>query len=191
MGNATRSGDRDWSRGRDSAGERGPSDDRDPTDDRGPIADRGASGDREPVVVDASVVVKWYVPERDHEAARAVRDAYLDGVVDLLAPSLLPFEVVNALRYADLFDDEQLEGAAATLPDYGIEFVPFRRLDAVPAAATTADTSVYDAAYLALAAARDCRLYTADERLVATVEATPYASHVEHVREADGEHDSN
>lgn len=155
------------------------------------MGDGTPDGDRDPVVVDASVVVKWYVPERDHEAARAVRDAYLDGVVDLLAPSLLPFEVVNALRYADLFDDEQLEEAAATLPDYGIEFVPVRRLDAVPAAATTADTSVYDAAYLALAAARDCWLYTADEYLVESVEATPYASHVEHVRETDGEHDSN
>lgn len=178
MGDGTPAGERD-------ADDGGPTGDRDAGGNREPVAGHGSTGDREPVVVDASVVVKWYVPERDHEAARAVRDAYLDGAVDLLAPSLLPYEVVNALRYADLFDDDQLEAAASTLPDYGIEFVPFRRLDAVPTAAATADASVYDAAYLALAAARDCRLYTADERLVATVAETPYAGHVEHVRAAD------
>lgn len=144
--------------------------------------------DRDPVVVDASVVVKWYVPERDHEDARAVRDAYLDGAVDLLAPSLLPFEVVNALRYADLFDDEQLGEAASTLPDYGIEFVPFDRLDAVPTAAATADTSIYDAAYLALAAGRDCRLYTADEHLLESVAGTTFESRVEHVRGVEGKY---
>lgn len=140
--------------------------------------------DRRQVVVDASVVVKWYVPEQHHEAARALRDGYLDGDLDLLAPALLPFEVVNALRYSGLFDDEQLRAAAGTLPEYGLELVPFGSLGPVADLAARADCSVYDASYLALAASRGCTLYTADERLVTAGTETADGPTVEHVRAA-------
>lgn len=140
--------------------------------------------DRVPVVVDASAVVKWYVPEADHEPARSIRDAYLDGDVDLLAPALLPFEVVNALRYAGLFDDDQLESVAETLPEYGIDLVPFHRLGPVAGLAAEADVTVYDASYLALAASREYTLFTADEQLLAATDGIDDGPRVEHVRDA-------
>jgi len=61
------------------------------------------------VVPDASVVVKWYAPEQDHESARKLRDRYINGRIELTAPQLLPYEVVNALRYTDLFDRDSLD----------------------------------------------------------------------------------
>lgn len=143
-----------------------------------------AMGERRQVIPDASVVVKWYVPERHHAAARSLRDAYLHGDLHLLAPALLPFEVVNALRYSGLFDDEQVGAAAETLPQYGIELVPFSALGPVADVATAADVSIYDAAYLALAASMECTLYSADERLVEAADSAPGDPAVEHVRAA-------
>lgn len=132
------------------------------------------------VVVDASVVVKWYIPERDHEAARALRDAYLDGQVDLVAPTLMPFEAVNALKYSGHYDGNRLEEAAESLSRYGIELVPFEEAGDVAGLATERQITVYDAAYLALAAQLDTTAYTADEILLAELEAeaSPLLAHV-------------
>jgi len=49
------------------------------------------------IVGDTSVVVNWYIPEQHHEHARALRDAYLVGEFELVAPALMPFEAVTAL----------------------------------------------------------------------------------------------
>ncbi|MBU2559444.1 type II toxin-antitoxin system VapC family toxin, partial [archaeon] len=51
------------------------------------------------IVVDASVVAKWFLEEVHSEMAEAIRKDYADGLLDLAAPSLLPYEVLNALRY--------------------------------------------------------------------------------------------
>lgn len=134
------------------------------------------------VVVDASVVVKWYVPEQNHEPARALRDDYLDGTHDLLAPALLPFEVVNALRYSEHYDGERLIEASETLPGYGIELVPYRDLGPVAALATDLDVTVYDASYLALADGTDRQVYTADRPLLDAVDGSDYSDATAHIR---------
>ena len=67
------------------------------------------------IVVDTSVVVKWYIPEQHHEQARALRDAYLDGAFDQVTPALMPFEAVNALKYSGYYDEERLEDASKSL----------------------------------------------------------------------------
>ena len=137
------------------------------------------------VVVDASVVVIWYIPERDHKQARALRDAYLDGRHELLGPELLPFEVINALKYSDYFDGEQLVQAATTLPEYGISLVPYRRSGPVADIAATLDITIYDASYLALAQMNNTTVYTADPRLLDVISGSDYASLGTHIRSYD------
>jgi len=118
------------------------------------------------VVVDTSVVVKWYIPERNHEAARRLRDDYLDGQFDLIAPALMPFEAVNALKYSGYYEGDSLETAGQSLSEYGIDFVSFGEAGSVAALADRLDISVYDAAYVALARERESTVYTADETLL-------------------------
>lgn len=131
------------------------------------------------VVVDASVVVKWYVDEEDFESALDVRDAYVNGDLSLSAPTLLPFEVVNALKYSSLFEDETLDSVATSLPKYGIDLVPFGDIVGVTRLALDADVTIYDAAYVALANHADDILYTTDERLLDDVaDHTDRVSHV-------------
>lgn len=133
------------------------------------------------VVVDTSVIVKWYIPEQHHEEARALRDAYLAGTVDLVAPALMPFEAVNALKYSGHYSGERLEQAAQSLSDYGIELVPFGEIDAVSEMAMKHDITVYDGAYVALAQERDTTAYTADGTLCEDIEGDD-SRLVEHIR---------
>ena len=132
------------------------------------------------LVVDTSVVVKWYLPEQDHEPARELRDAYLEGEFDLIAPALLPFETINALRYSGHFDTEQLDAAAQSLSEYGIDLIPFREVGAVTKIATALDITVYDAAYVALAEQFETTGYTADETLLDDL-AEGYSDRLAHI----------
>ena len=134
------------------------------------------------VVVDASVVAKWYLPEKHHLKARQLRDRFLDGSVDLTAPSVLPYEVLNALQYSQQFDENQLSLAAETLPRYGIELVPFSQVEKLVSTAYSIENTIFDASYVALAAARAATLYTADQKLIAGTAGTEYETSVRHVR---------
>lgn len=134
------------------------------------------------IVVDASLVVKWYIPEKYHGQARDLRDDYLDGTADLWAPALLPFEVVNALRYSGHYEGTRLQEVAETLPEYGIDLVPFSDLGPVTTVAENLDITIYDAAYIALASKLDGVAYTADSNLLATAEDSNREGTVAHVR---------
>ena len=122
-------------------------------------------------VVDASVVVKWFVEEEHSREARLLRDAYASGLIDLAAPSLLPYEVINALKHSGAFGEDELKEVARVLEDYQIALY-----DLVGGVAERAieiamrrGVTVYDAAYVALAYELDAVLYTADERLLRRV----------------------
>jgi len=133
------------------------------------------------IVVDTSVVVKWYIPEQHHENARALRDEYLDGAFDLVAPALMPFEAINALKYSGHYDGERLEEAALSLSEYGIDLVPFPETGAAAAIASDLDITVYDAAYVALARKLDTKAYTADGNLLEDLDGE-YSAFAEHIR---------
>ena len=50
-------------------------------------------------VTDASIAVKWFVDEADSSRARKLKGLYLEGAINLEAPSLLNYEVASALRF--------------------------------------------------------------------------------------------
>jgi predicted nucleic acid-binding protein len=134
------------------------------------------------LVPDASVVIKWFVPEIHSAAARTL----LNGDHEFVAPDLLFAEVANILwkktRRGELTEVESgalLEGLGRTT----IEGISSRDLaDDALAVAMRAGCSVYDGLYLAAAARLETVMVTADERLIDIVEKLPLlAVHVEHV----------
>ena len=117
------------------------------------------------LVLDASVVVKWFIPERHSEAARRL----LGQPDEYVAPDLLFAEAANAVWKKVRRGELDGRAAAALVSDIcrsAVEAVPSRALaaDAYAIAAATGRT-VYDGLYLALAARLKTRLVTADERL--------------------------
>lgn len=126
----------------------------------------------EKVVVDASVVVKWFVDEVYSENARKLRDEYINGNLEILAPELMPYEVLNALKYTKLFDKRELVTVARSLTLYGFRLFPLigKLAERTVEIAMERDVTVYDASYVALAEEQNAKLYTADERLIEKVD---------------------
>ena len=47
------------------------------------------------IVLDASVVAKWFIEEEDTEKAIEIRDKFVRGEIKILVPSLLIYEIGN------------------------------------------------------------------------------------------------
>lgn len=123
----------------------------------------------EEVVIDASVVTKWFIMEEDREKALRIRDDYIDGKLILSAPSLMPFEVVNAVRYSRKdMDAERLSQISESLSLYGIKLHNLKEeyAKATIRAALDNGITIYDASYVALAEHLKTIMYTADVELV-------------------------
>jgi len=131
-------------------------------------------------VVDASVVAKWFLQEENTLSARRLREDFLEGSLRLRVPSLLPFEVLNALKYNPNFPSRGLLAASRALDAAGLPTVPLfgGYAERTVAIASRFDLTIYDAAYVALADIADCTLYTADEQLVEVPTNRPAISHI-------------
>ena len=122
----------------------------------------------EKVVSDASVIVKWFIEEEYSDKALKLRDMHVNGEIVIVAPELLPFEVLNALKYSNLFGKEELKNAALSLSSYGIELYSLKGMLAEKTVeiAVENDITIYDASYIALADTLNMKLYTADQKLI-------------------------
>jgi predicted nucleic acid-binding protein len=124
-------------------------------------------GAGERLVVDASVAVKWVVPEQGSKEAELLLDH------GLVAPDLLFAECANILwkkvRRGELTGDEA-EIAGQTLEQADLTIVSARAyVIRATAIAVELDHPAYNGIYLAVAEALQLRLVTADDRLIRKV----------------------
>lgn len=119
------------------------------------------------LVLDASVVIKWFLQEKLSEKAIEYRRQHLEGKIILITPSLLAFEIVNALSTKSNVDLKAIVGAIKAFYFTGIkEHLLTEELAAQAAALSKKhQISVYDAAYIALAQDFNCQFITADKKL--------------------------
>lgn len=128
----------------------------------------------EQVVVDASLAVKWVLPEEHSDRAVDLLREWKNRRIQPIAPALLPIEAANAIykrvRRGELTPAEG-RLALRTLLQAGILIQEDQRLclDAWELAHQFERPAVYDAVYLALAFTVGCDLWTGDERLVNAV----------------------
>jgi len=122
----------------------------------------------EKVVADASVIVKWFVDEVYSENARKLRDEFINGRVEIISTELMPYEVLNALKYTKLFKTEELIMIAKSLTLYGFRLFSLtgKFAERTVEIAMEKDITIYDASYVALAEELKAKLYTADEKLI-------------------------
>jgi predicted nucleic acid-binding protein len=128
------------------------------------------------LVIDASVVARWYLNVEGADRAEALADTDQTLVV----PDLVLAEVANALWKAVAFAGESAERAGAFLHDLAHQFDELVPTPNLVGGAWTISLAlhhpVYACLYLALAEARACRLITADQRLLRRCEGTRFAS---------------
>jgi predicted nucleic acid-binding protein len=128
-------------------------------------------------VVDASVAIKWFVPEIHADAARRL----LREGMTLLAPDLIWAEVANGLwrKWRDKeLAAEAVEGILNDFRRYPLYIHSGELLyDVAWPVAQSSGRTFYDSLYLALAANNGCLLVTADLRFFNAVKDTPWGRH--------------
>jgi predicted nucleic acid-binding protein len=135
-------------------------------------------------VVDASLVVKWFVPEVHSVAARK----WLDASHDYIAPDLVFPEAGNAIwkkvRRGEL-TPKDAQSLVNDLSAVGVEAVSMRALVSdAHALAVRAGITVYDATYLTLAVRLETQVITGDDRFARKLAGHPQlAPHVRSVEE--------
>lgn len=122
----------------------------------------------EKVVVDASVLIKWYNLEDDTEKALQLRTDYASRQIELIAPYLMIYEIANSLRYNPDFGAEDVKSAITDLihMQLCLQLPDETQIQRATDLAFKYGITIYDAAYLALAETSEIPLYTADEKLV-------------------------
>lgn len=119
------------------------------------------------VVPDASVILKWVLPAPDEESrdtSLALKDAWLDGRIEIVVPTLWVFEVGNILGLKQAAKAEALlRGLVDLLMP---ESPPVEYASAIFRLMRRYDATFYDAAYHALAIVRSGTMLTADQRYV-------------------------
>lgn len=120
------------------------------------------------MVIDANVVLRGFFPDEEgHAEAQAIIRAYAQEEIELLAPTLLPYEITNGILQAirrariDLNRGQEILTAFQGLGIPTME-VPWQRALEL---ARTYDRSAYDGAYLTLAEETGSKLVTGDRRL--------------------------
>ncbi len=137
-------------------------------------------------IVDSNIIVKWFIPEKYSREAILLRDDYLYGRIRVIAPIYALLEYANTLRkYVArkiLAKDHAVE-AYNLLVEVGIEYKGITPEDTRQALLYSLinNTTVYDAYYVILAKKYNTVMYTADEKLLATL--SDKESRIRHIEE--------
>ena len=126
-------------------------------------------------VVDASVILKWYLLDEAHGSqALALLQQCTAGELEILAPSLLAYELMNGLVIAGRrarLDQDTISLSFRGFMSLGIRFYEVSGFaDKVFQYCRLYGCSVYDSSYLALAEQEGVDMITADERLFHSVQ---------------------
>jgi len=126
------------------------------------------------VVLDASVVLKWYLADEAlGEKALGLLHKYVSQKLDILAPSLLEYEVVNGLVIAQRRGRIQEETVLAAIAGFFDLDIALQNLSLfhrkVLRYCAMYSRSAYDASYLAIAVEEGLPMITADEGLYKAV----------------------
>lgn len=120
-------------------------------------------------VLDTSVVIKWFHRENEEDVDKALllRQAYLEGALNVIVPDLLIYEFGNFLRYKSGLKPGDMLASIRALWSLGMEI---HQIDSVLSEsmvqlASRHEITAYDAAFVALSQSLSAPLVTADRML--------------------------
>jgi len=119
------------------------------------------------VVLDSSVVIKWFSNEEGTDKALVIREKYINGDIEIAIPDLVLYEVANALRYNTSINENDIKEAVDSLNKLEIDIiVPTKEITNLAISyALKFGLTVYDAFFLSLADVLRFTCITADEKL--------------------------
>jgi len=90
----------------------------------------------EKVVVDTSVIVKWFIEEPKSKDALELLDLHKKNKISLLVPEIIIVELLNALYYSNNYNVKELKRDLENLTN-------MRVLGSIPFIDDMSDTSLY------------------------------------------------
>jgi len=128
-----------------------------------------------PVVVDTSIVVKWYLPEKGSEEASRLRMEWERAGAPIMMPELVRAEFANAIWSHRQLKSEEEKRIVFQFLDMPFEIMPMESglVQKALELAIEMDAMVYDCIYLALAVLADARLITADAQFARKAQGYP------------------
>ncbi len=119
------------------------------------------------LVLDASVVAKWFIAEEYTDKALLIRRSYIERTLDLIAPDLLLYETVNVMAEYPGMNRKNLEENIRSLFSLELDFVAPSSdlLVKIASNARELRISTYDSSYLSMADYMGTYVVTADEEL--------------------------
>ena len=126
------------------------------------------------VVLDASVVYKWFVDEKPQiltTTARKIRKSFVEGKQEVTAPDILLYELANAFAFKTNLEPHDILKFWTKLAQFNILIVSpsLEFMQKAILFSKRYKVSVYDSCYAVLAFENKCNLITADEKFVKQV----------------------
>jgi len=119
------------------------------------------------MVIDTSVVAKWFVEEDERGKAILIRDQLLSAKISLIAPRLLIYEMGNVLTQNTNLTSKETSNALRSLDEIGLEIylMGFDELETAAKLSRDFNITFYDAVFASLAKILNTKLITADKSL--------------------------
>jgi len=123
--------------------------------------------ERETLVLDASVVIKWFTQEENREKAINLREKFINDEIEIIVPDLIFYEISNALRFNPNFSINDVQDAINSIFGIGIDItiplsITFEKAIEI---SFSKNITLYDAFYEALALELNGSFVTADKKL--------------------------
>ena len=128
-------------------------------------------------VIDASITVKWFSTFGEDDLAKADKllQDYVDGSCEFMAPTLIVYELANALRFNPNLKVADIKRAIKDFFELQITLEdPSQYMNYAIGLAFTYSLTVYDAVYAALAQVTGLPLITADYQFYTKAKNLPF-----------------
>lgn len=131
---------------------------------------------RKIIVIDASIVVKWFNSEQeeDRDKAYALYRELKKESIEGWVPTFFLIEIVNIFLRKKHFSRSEVEQIIEKIKGIGLHFVPFseEEIGHLTKLSDMYSLSSYDALYILLAKEKNCQLITVDRELLEVRDVT-------------------
>ncbi|MBI3914477.1 MAG: type II toxin-antitoxin system VapC family toxin [Chloroflexi bacterium] len=119
------------------------------------------------LLLDSSVVIKWFRPEVDDAVAIALKNLFVNGQIEIRLSDLVLYEMANALLFSEDFSDQEILEALQSIVALKTEIYVFdlATLESALKIGRQSGLAIYDAYLIALAQKENLLFVTADAKL--------------------------
>lgn len=118
------------------------------------------------VILDTSVVVKWFVDESDSDKAQDIIRKQKKKEIQIILPDIVLLELINALYYSEKYSQENITKAIEVMSKLKIVYKSLNNSLLLNVSSLVIRNKIqsYDALFIALAEQEKCPLITTDHK---------------------------